>query len=150
SSCCTRRGTPSTLSMGGCARPTPLGVSQSQAAAGGLSTETVLNYAAYNIHSPPPEFAERAAKLRPTVARVEQGEVLYLPFGWWHQVQAVPSPEHGLCASAASFFEPFFVRLQPKSFAKPGPLVPNPRYRQLCKRLGLDSDEEEDDSVDAK
>lgn len=110
--------------------------------AAGLSEEAVLNYAAYDIHNPPDEYAECASKLRRTVVRVRAGEVLYLPFGWWHQVRAFPA-EHGLCASAASFYEPFFVRLQPKALSRPGPLLPNPKYRRLCERLGLgDSDDE--------
>mmetsp|Transcript_30878 Transcript_30878/g.96063 ORF Transcript_30878/g.96063 Transcript_30878/m.96063 type:complete len:362 (+) Transcript_30878:49-1134(+) len=110
----------------------------------GLSQEAVMNYAAYNVHDPPAEYAERASRLRRAVVRVRAGEILYLPFGWWHQVTAFPA-EHGLCASAASFFEPFFVRLQPRSLPRPGPLLPNPRYRVLCERLGLgDSDDEAD------
>jgi len=112
----------------------------------GLSDETVLNYAAYDVDNPPAEYAERAARLRRTVVRVREGEVLYLPFGWWHQVRAFPA-DHGLCASAASFFEPFFVRLQPKGLSKPGPLLPNPKYGKLCQSLGLgDSDDEEEGS----
>merc|ERR1711862_969695 len=106
-----------------------------------------MNYAAYNIDDPAPEYAERAAKLRKTVVRVREGEVLYLPFGWWHQVRGVPS-ENGLCASVASFYEPFFVRLQPKSLMKAGPLLPNPKYRKLCERLHLgDSSDEEEESA---
>lgn len=111
--------------------------------AAGLSEETVINYAAYNIESPPPEYADRASKLRRTVVRVRPGEVLYLPFGWWHQVRAAPAA-NGLCASAASFFDPFFVRLQPKALARLGRLVPNPKYRATCERLGLgDSSDDE-------
>eukprot|EP00747_Dinoflagellata_sp_TGD_P031306 gnl/TRDRNA2_/TRDRNA2_135197_c0_seq1.p1 gnl/TRDRNA2_/TRDRNA2_135197_c0~~gnl/TRDRNA2_/TRDRNA2_135197_c0_seq1.p1 ORF type:complete len:410 (+),score=95.91 gnl/TRDRNA2_/TRDRNA2_135197_c0_seq1:48-1277(+) len=111
--------------------------------ASGLSDEAVMNYAAYDIHAPPAEYAERAGKLRRTVVRVRAGEVLYLPFGWWHQVTATPA-EHGLCASAAFFFEPFFVRLQPKALAKAGPLLPNPKYRELCARLGLDDSDDDE------
>lgn len=114
----------------------------------GISSEAVLNYAAYDIHSPPIEYAERAEKLRMQSVRVQAGEVLYLPFGWWHQVSGIPS-EHGLCASASSYFEPFFVRLQPKALTKPGPLLPNPKYRRLCERLGLgDSSDEEGQKPD--
>lgn len=112
----------------------------------GISNEAVLNYAAYDIDAPPPEYAERAAKLHRTTVRVRQGEVLYLPFGWWHQVRALPA-EHGLCASAASFFEPFFCRFQPKNFTKPGPVIPNPKYRKTCDRLGLNDSDDEDDGV---
>lgn len=111
--------------------------------ADGISEEAVLNYAAYDIDNPPPEYAKNAAKLRRTVVRVRPGEVLFLPFGWWHQVRAIPA-ESGLCASAASFFEPFFVRLQPKSLPRPGRIIPNPKYKNICERLGLadDSDDE--------
>lgn len=108
----------------------------------GLSQEAVMNYPAYNVDSPPPEYAARAAKLRRSVVRLRAGEVLYLPFGWWHQVRAFPD-EQGLCASAACFFEPFFVRLQPKALPHPGPLLPNPRYKDLCKELGLDDSDDE-------
>mmetsp|Transcript_43193 Transcript_43193/g.78570 ORF Transcript_43193/g.78570 Transcript_43193/m.78570 type:complete len:344 (+) Transcript_43193:62-1093(+) len=113
-------------------------------AAGGLSEQTVLNYAAYDIDNPGAEYKARASKLRRQVVRVRAGEVLYLPFGWWHQVRAIPS-DTGLCASAAFFYEPFFVRLQPKSLPHAGRLVLNPKYRATCVRLGLydsDSDEE--------
>lgn len=117
--------------------------------ASGLSSEAVLNYAAYDIHAPTPEYAERAGKLRSQTVRVQAGEVLYLPFGWWHQVSGAPA-EHGLCASASCYFEPFFVRLQPKAYTRPGPLIPNPKYRKLCERLGLgDSSDEEDKKPDA-
>mmetsp|Transcript_1689 Transcript_1689/g.4034 ORF Transcript_1689/g.4034 Transcript_1689/m.4034 type:complete len:340 (+) Transcript_1689:103-1122(+) len=105
----------------------------------GLSNEAVMNYAAYNIDDPPPEYAKDAAKLRRTVVTVRAGEVLYLPFAWWHQVRALPAA-CGLCASAAAFFAPFFVRLQPRTMTTTGPLLLNPKYRELCERLGLDSD----------
>jgi jumonji domain-containing protein 7 len=122
-----------------------------QRAASGISNEAVMNYAAYDIDAPPVEYAERAAKLRRSLVRVRAGEVLYLPFGWWHQVRAVPG-ENGLCASAACFYEPFFVRLQPKALTKVGPLLPNPKYRKLCERLHLgdSSDEEESEAANSK
>ncbi|CAK9056783.1 unnamed protein product [Durusdinium trenchii] len=88
----------------------------------GLSDEAVMNYAVYDVDDPPEEYAELAAQLRKTVVTVRAGEVLYLPFGWWHQVRGRPSPS-GLCCSAASFFQPFFVRLQPKSLSLTGPLL---------------------------
>lgn len=115
--------------------------------ASGISDEAVLNYAAYNIDSPPPEYVEQASNLRRTTIRVKAGEIFYLPFAWWHEVRAVPA-EDGLCASAAFFYDPFFVRLQPKAQTKPGPIVPNPKYRKICERLGLnDSSDEEDDAT---
>ncbi|CAE7429143.1 JMJD7 [Symbiodinium natans] len=89
---------------------------------GGLSTEAVMNYAAYDLDDPPAEYADDAAKLRRTVVTVRAGEVLYLPFAWWHQVRATPGPS-GLCASAAAFFAPFFVRLQPRSLSTTGPML---------------------------
>lgn len=118
-----------------------------QRSSSGISNESVINYAAYDIDAPTAEYAERAAKLHRTVVRVCPGEILYLPFGWWHQVRAVPA-ENGLCAAAATFFEPFFVRLQPKALPKIGRLIPNPKYRKLCERLHLgESSEEEEDAT---
>lgn len=108
----------------------------------GISDEAVLNYAAYDIHEPPEAYAEWAKKLRPTKVRVHQGEVLYLPFGWWHQVRGIPASS-GLCASLAMYFEPFFARVSPKGGSRLGVLIPNPKYRKLCERLGLnDSDDD--------
>merc|ERR1712224_190496 len=72
-------------------------------------------------------------KLRPTKVRVREGEVLYLPFGWWHQVRGYPAA-NGLCASLAMYFDPFFVRVSPKGSSRLGVLVPNPKYRNLCER----------------
>jgi len=112
--------------------------------ADGISEETVLNYAAYDIDEPPAQYAEAASKLRRQTVIVRAGEILFLPFGWWHQVRAIPGP-HGLCASAAFFYEPFFCRFQPKSYSHLGPVLPNPKYRSLCERLKLaESDDEED------
>ncbi|CAJ1450544.1 unnamed protein product, partial [Effrenium voratum] len=88
----------------------------------GLSQEAVMNYAAYDIDDPPERYAAQAAKLRRSVVTVHAGELLYLPFGWWHQVRATPSSS-GLCASAACFFSPFYVRLQPKSLSVVGPML---------------------------
>jgi len=109
----------------------------------GLSSEAVLNYAAYDVLDPPPEYAERASKLRPVRVVVRPGEVLFLPFGWWHQVRALPA-ESGLCASAACFYEPFFCRFQPRAWTEPGPVLPNPKYKKLCERLGLEADSDGD------
>jgi len=109
----------------------------------GISSEFVLNYAAYDFNSPPEHYAERAKRLRRVDVSVRAGDVLYLPWGWWHQVRGVPG-ESGLCASAAVFFDPFFVRLQPKSMSRVGLPIPNPKYRALCEELGLsDSDDDE-------
>lgn len=110
----------------------------------GGSAEAVMNYAAYDIDGPPAKYAAAAAKLHRVIVRVGPGEVLYIPFGWWHQVRAVPA-ENGLCASAAAFYEPFFCRLQPKSMTCPGPLLVNPKYKELCRRLKLDESDSEGD-----
>mmetsp|Transcript_24218 Transcript_24218/g.55297 ORF Transcript_24218/g.55297 Transcript_24218/m.55297 type:complete len:255 (+) Transcript_24218:215-979(+) len=108
----------------------------------GVSNEAVLNYAAYDIHDPPEEYKDRACALRPLEVEVGPGEVLYLPFGWWHEVYAVPY--EGLCASVSFMYEPLFVRLQPKHRPVLGPLMFNPKYRPTFEELGLMEDSEED------
>ena len=110
---------------------------------GGLSDETVINYPAYDIHNPPDVYRERCGALRRTEVIVRAGEFLYLPFGWWHEVTALP--ENGFCASCSMFFDPFYVRLQPKCSSKLGVLIPNPAYRGTCELLGIGGDSSDGD-----
>eukprot|EP00929_Paragymnodinium_shiwhaense_P091194 TRINITY_DN51225_c0_g1_i1.p1 TRINITY_DN51225_c0_g1~~TRINITY_DN51225_c0_g1_i1.p1 ORF type:complete len:757 (-),score=129.04 TRINITY_DN51225_c0_g1_i1:10-2220(-) len=101
----------------------------------GLSDSTVMNYAAYDIHDPPKEYAEAAAAIRRVHVSVGPGEVLFLPFGWWHEVTAHPS--EGLSVSLTFTYEPLFVRLQPKSCVELGTLSINPKYQTLLDSMGL-------------
>ena len=56
--------------------------------------------------------------------------MLYLPFGWWHEVHSHPSDDAGgMCASVSHFYTPFFCR--PGGTSKLGPLLMNARYMRL-------------------
>ena len=62
--------------------------------------------------------------------RVHAGDVLYLPFGWWHEVHAEPDEARGgLCASISHFYHPFWCRLGDKRTTRLGEMLVNPRYR---------------------
>jgi len=115
--------------------------------ADGLSKSTVMNYAAYDIHAPLPAYEASAASLRRVHVTVCAGEMLYIPFGWWHEVTSVPCD--GLCASFTFIFEPLFVRVQPKHWTKLGPLSINPKYRRTLDDLGLASVVDDEDEAAA-
>ena len=53
--------------------------------------------------------------------------MLYLPFGWWHEVHGEPG-EGGLSASVSHFYLPYFCRLGGKRNTRLGPLMVHPRY----------------------
>jgi hypothetical protein len=96
---------------------------------GGVMHETVLNYLGV---ARPPNLPATAVTLSP-------GDLLYLPFGWWHEVHGHPEPvAGGLCASISHFYEPYYCRLGGKACKMLGPLMVHPRY---CKDEG-DEDEE--------
>jgi hypothetical protein len=66
---------------------------------------------------------------------VRAGELLYLPFGWWHQVYSQPdcgADGGGLCASVSHSYTPFFCRLGGRATARLGPIGVNPAYRVLA------------------
>ena len=87
---------------------------------GAVLTETVINYLGVDR---PPEM--------PTVSvTVGPGDILYLPFGWWHEVHGHPDEAHGgLCASISHFYDPYWCRLGSKTTATLGSMLVNPKYR---------------------
>ena len=84
---------------------------------GGVMHETVLNYL---TTARPPSLPTVSVTLRP-------GDMLYLPFGWWHEVHGAPGAD-GLCASVTHFYQPYYCRLGGKRNTRLGPLMVNPRY----------------------
>lgn len=85
---------------------------------GGVLHETVLNYLG----------VERPASLPTVRVTLRPGDMLYLPFGWWHEVHGEPDTHSGLCASVSHFYQPFFCRLGGKRNTRLGRMVVSPRY----------------------
>ena len=87
---------------------------------GAPTDETVINYCGADR---PPEV--------PTVSvRLEAGDLLYLPFGWWHEVHAHPDEKKGLCAAVSHFYHPYWCRLGGPTTTELGPMILNPRYHR--------------------
>merc|ERR1712007_384036 len=99
---------------------------------------------------------------------VSPGELLYIPFGWWHEIETVPfaSSKSGdasfedvqveadsydeerwpLNLTHTMFYHPFYVRLK-RNMEE---ILPNPRYRHLFSMLDSGeskADEEEYDEA---
>ena len=85
---------------------------------GGVLHETVLNYLGVE---PPASLPTVRVTLRP-------GDMLYLPFGWWHEVHGEPDASSGLCASVSHFYQPFFCRLGGRRNTRLGRMIASPRY----------------------
>eukprot|EP00392_Amoebophrya_sp_AT5.2_P017307 g17638.t1 len=80
--------------------------------------EIVRNYATFDVEKPATDGErERAERIREAEVEVvlEPGDLLYIPVGWWHEVEALPAPAQELNFSYTSFFHPFFVRLKGRS-----------------------------------
>ena len=71
---------------------------------------------------------QRPPSLPATAVTLHAGDILYLPFGWWHEVHGEPDARSGLCASVSHFYQPFFCRLGGKRNTRLGRMVVSPRY----------------------
>ena len=88
---------------------------------GAVSDETVINYLG----------VDRPAEMPTLAVQVCAGDMLYIPFGWWHEVSAEPDERAGICASASHFYHPYYCRLGGPSTTELAPMLTNPRYRHL-------------------
>jgi hypothetical protein len=102
---------------------------------GGLSSEFVQNYLPFDLENPDytlcPDF-DNVPRFEVTVG---PGDVLYQPYGWWHQVYALPDEATGLCASVSHFYTSYWCRPVVKgSIRLPEPRQ-NPVYTELTQRM---------------
>jgi len=109
--------------------------SRGQRCAEGLSEERVPNYATAD-----------GLPRRPQTVVVRAGDAFYIPFGWWHEVTALPDATTGMCVSASLNYVPFYMRL--RSRAVDGPLTCNPKYRHLWTRPEVLAAEEDDEGAE--
>ena len=64
----------------------------------------------------------------PLRCRIERGEFLFLPSGWWHEVQSYPEKSEGINIALSFWFEPLYKRKDPCQTCS---LEFNPFYRHL-------------------
>ena len=74
---------------------------------------TSLNYAAFSFDKPPLALRSLVGRVPVVDATLGEGDVLYLPALWWHEVTALPDPPGPAargCWGISHQFEPFFAR----------------------------------------
>lgn len=64
----------------------------------------------------------------PLNCTLEEGDVLYLPSFWWHEVQSFPNVTAGRNLAINFWYDPFLIREFPCAECK---LDVNPKYRHL-------------------
>ena len=64
----------------------------------------------------------------PLRCRIERGEFLFLPSGWWHEVQSYPEKNESINIALSFWFEPLYKK---KDLCQTCPLEFNPFYRHL-------------------
>ena len=72
-----------------------------------------LNYAAFSFEKPPIALRSVMNRIPIIDATLEEGDLLYLPALWWHEVTAlpdVPGPNARGCWGISHQFEPFYAR----------------------------------------
>mmetsp|Transcript_59317 Transcript_59317/g.176173 ORF Transcript_59317/g.176173 Transcript_59317/m.176173 type:complete len:325 (+) Transcript_59317:26-1000(+) len=95
---------------------------------GRVTDETVINYLSVNR---PPSMATVSVTL-------DAGDMLYLPFGWWHEVHGEGDANRGgMCASVSHFYHPYHCRLGGPTTTELGAMLVNPKYREVSERLGV-------------
>lgn len=89
---------------------------------GHVTDETVINYLS----------DDRPACMPTVTVTLMAGDMLYLPFGWWHEVHGEGDPQKGgLCASVTHFYHPYYCRIGGPTTTELGSMMINPRYRSL-------------------
>ena len=83
---------------------------------------------------------DRPASMSTVSVTLGPGDMLYLPFGWWHEVHGEGDPRRGgMCASVSHFYHPYHCRLGGSTTTELGAMLINPKYRDLAARLGVNS-----------
>lgn len=89
---------------------------------GKLTDETVINYLS----------DDRPASMSTTSVTLRAGDMLYLPFGWWHEVHGEGDAQRGgICASVSHFYHPYHCRIGGPTTTKLGGMLVNPKYSEM-------------------
>ncbi|KAK7485424.1 hypothetical protein BaRGS_00023372 [Batillaria attramentaria] len=81
-----------------------------------------------DIKQPNLERFKKFGEARPMSCTIKQGEVLYIPAFWWHEVQSRPSPTEHRNLAVNSWYDPFFRKKVPCAECR---LDVNPKYKHL-------------------
>lgn len=93
-----------------------------------LLDSTSMVMSPLDIQRPNLERFPKFAEARPLLCTIEEGEVLFMPAFWWHEVQSRPSQTQHRNLAVNFWYDPFFI----KEFPCPDcHLDVNPKYRHL-------------------
>ncbi|ESO97617.1 hypothetical protein LOTGIDRAFT_152707 [Lottia gigantea] len=93
-----------------------------------LSDSTSLVMSPIDILKPNFQKFPKFAETYPLNCTINEGDVLFMPAFWWHEVQSYPSPTEGRNLAVNFWYEPFLTKEFPCPTCK---LDVNPTYRNL-------------------
>lgn len=72
-----------------------------------------------NIENPDLKKYPKFSNARIVNCEVHEGDILYIPAIWWHQVTSTPDPESGVVSGITHFHKPYITLLSDlKTFMK--------------------------------
>eukprot|EP00947_MAST-08B_sp_MAST-8B-sp1_P000376 g376.t1 len=95
----------------------------------GQATNGFNSYSPVNMSDPDFAHFPRYRNVRPTVCRVNEGDVIYVPSHWWHEVRSSPDSDDK-AVGINYFFEPWYERLGHDN--KAPALIRNKMYDHLA------------------
>ncbi|XP_022083577.1 jmjC domain-containing protein 7-like isoform X5 [Acanthaster planci] len=93
-----------------------------------LQDSTAMVMAPVDIVDPDFERFPAFAEARPLNCTINEGDVLFMPAFWWHEVQSYPNVTEGRNLAVNFWYEPFLTKEFPCAHCK---LDVNPFYRHL-------------------
>jgi len=95
----------------------------------------VINYLPFDLDNPDFDISPLFNRLQRYEVVVEPGEIFYQPYGWWHQVYAIPDPQEGMCVSVSHFYWAFWARPDRREDMRLPKMISNPMYTELCEDM---------------
>ncbi|XP_052226244.1 uncharacterized protein LOC127841457 [Dreissena polymorpha] len=93
-----------------------------------LMDSTSMVMSPVDITNPAFERFPLFGEVRPLNCTIEEGDVLFIPSFWWHEVQSYPNVLEGRNLAVNFWYDPFLTKEFPCQYCK---MDINPKYRHL-------------------